>query len=320
MKNCKNNAINLFLLSTVLCYLTNCDPPIPQANDPAAPTIDKTEIVTKIDTVNDSFIAGESVKIKVTARDLNEDPLIYCYKIENGDYHPPINESIVSFIAPALTGKSKITVLVQDNQNGSDTAYIDINVINSINLGIFSETDNYKLLLDKNSFLGLYSGGGAVVNEFVDDPNEKREGNISKKMTINVASTNQWAGWFVMYGTETTPDIWTRDVTLFKGGTLKFWIKSEISDLLIGLRSGDVTAGDEYKMHLKNIFGFQTGQWVEISIPIVNFTDPSGGNEKADLSQLKVFFTIASAQESGGTNGTKSFWIDQVRFVRSGQQ
>ncbi|MFH0735333.1 MAG: carbohydrate binding domain-containing protein [bacterium] len=314
----KSTIVSLVLLSGCLLYLVSCKSDVTKPIPNVAPVIEKTEIVTKIDTDNDSFIAGEAVKIKITAKDGNNDVLTYRYKIDNGDYCPPINENIISLIAPTINGYSQIFVSVKDKES-EDTTSIIIKVKNSTTLGIFSETDNYKLLLDQNSFLGLYSGGGAVVNEFVDDPNEKREGNISKKMTINVASTNQWAGWFVMYGTETTPDSWTRDVTLFKGGTLKFWIKSEISDLLIGLRSGDVTAGNEYKMHLKNISGFQTGQWVEISIPIVNFTDPSGGNEKADLSQLKVFFTIASAQESGGTNGTKSFWIDQVRFIRSGQ-
>jgi hypothetical protein len=121
-----------------------------------------------------------------------------------------------------------------------------------------------------------------------------------------------------MYGVQGTPDTFTRDMRFFDGGTLRFVIKSEVDDLVVSTRSGDVEAGTEHSIRLSSVSGFEVGSWVELSIPLVQFTDPPPGKPKADLSQIKIFFNIASSQESGGTDGEQSFWVDNVRWVRSG--
>jgi hypothetical protein len=277
-------------------------PPIPP------PKINK--IMTSIE--KDELLSGETVTIFVEA----ENVLKYSYILDSDTLTG--SGSQTDFVAPSIEGTHTILVKVTGSKNQFDDSSIVITVCNSTSFGIYSEGEHCKILLDQNSFLGMYSGGGARVIEFKDDPNEKWEGDFSKKMTINVAPTGQWAGWFIMYGVEGTPDSHTRDMLLFKGGSLRFCIKSEIHDLVVSIRSGNVGAGSEYNVLLSEFPEFKVGEWVEISIPIVRFTDPPPGNPKADLSQLKILFNIASSQQSDGTNGTQSFWIDNVRWVRSG--
>ena len=308
---------NSMLVCLMILFMLGCngDGPTPPTPPNNSPTITDIEITSNLDIENDQFISGETVAIEVTATDPENDNLTYSYKLDGETITGTDNTA--EFIA-TTEGIHTLVVQVNDGNNSPADTSIEIPVCNSTSLGIYSDGEHCKLLLDQNSFLGLYSGGGADVVEFVDDTNEKCEGNLSKKMTINVAATNEWAGWFVQYGVSGTLNSFNRDVTLFDGGTLRFCIKSEINDLIVSLRSGNVAAGNEHNVRLSTVSGFQVGSWIEISVPLVQFTDPPPGKAKADLSQLKVLFNIASSQESGGTNGTQSFWIDNIRLVRSG--
>ena len=261
----------------------------------------------------DELLSGETVTIFVEA----DNALKYSYLLD-GDSIPGSDSSQTAFVVPSVEGTHIILVRVTGLGNQFDDSAIVMTVCNSTSFGIYSEGEHCRILLDQNSFLGMYSGGGAQVIEFKDDPNVKWEGAFSKKMTINVDPIGQCAGWFIMYGVEGTPDSRHRDMLLFKGGSLRFCIKSEIKNLVVSIRSGNVTAGTEYNVLLSEFSDFKAGEWCEISIPIVRFTDPPIGEKKVDLSQLKVLFNIASSQQSGGTDGTQSFWVDNVRLVRSG--
>jgi hypothetical protein len=264
----------------------------------------------------DELLSGETVTISVDASDPEGDHLTFSYQLDGNTI--PGSGSQTDFIAPSGEGTHTILVTVSDGQNTPVSDNIEITVCNSQSFGIYSEGEHCKLVFDKNSFLGMYRGGHAVVNEFDDDTQEKSEGLYSKKMETNVGLMGDWAGWFVMYGKEGTPDTHTRDMRLFDGGTLRFSIKSEIDDLVASIRSGDVTAGTEYVVQLKNFSQFKVGEWVELSIPLVQFTDPPPGKPRVDLSITKILFNIASNEKSGGTSGDQAFWVDNVRWVRAG--
>lgn len=277
------------------------------------PPLIKT-ITTSI--AKDELLSGETVTITVEAEDPENNALTYSYELDGNAI--PGSSSQTDFVVPTPEGTHTILVGVTDGENPPVDSTIEITVCNSTSFGIYSEGEHCRILLDQNGFLGLYSGGGAEVIEFVDDHNEKYEGAFSKKMAVNVALTNQWVGWFVMYGVSGTPDSHNRDMSLFDGGSLRFCIKSEIDDLVVSIRSGDVTPGYEHTVLLSEFPEFQVGEWVEMSIPLVRFTDPPPGKPKADLSQIKVLFNIASCQESGGSDGDQTCWVDNVRWVRSG--
>jgi hypothetical protein len=282
------------------------EPPIPPNKPPEI-----TKITTSIN--EDELLSGETVRINVEAHDPDGDSLTYSYKLDGAIL--PGSACSTDFVAPSVEGTHTVFVEVRDTTNASVDSSIEITVCNSVSFGLYSEGEHCNIVLDENGSIGLYYGGGAQVIEFEDDPNEKWEGTFGKKVKIDVGPTGEWAGWFVMYGKEGTPDSHNRDMLLFDGGSLRFCIKSEIDNLIVSIRSDGVTPGKEHRVFLSQFSNFKVGEWSEISISLVLFTE---GWPKADLNQLKILFNIASCQESGGTNGVQSFWIDNVRLVRSG--
>jgi len=204
-----------------------------------------------------------------------------------------------------VTGECSITVNASGGgggDGGGGAAY-----------GIYSETVS-GVTLDVDSYMGKYAGGGATFNDgdFVDDTSDYKEGDKSKKATMTVAAAGQYAGWFVQWGLSGSPDTETKDMSAYSGGSLKFWVKTPV-DLEIGMRSGNVGAGSETSKVLLSSYGSYTDDsWHEVSIPISDFTGPS---PKADLSQIKVLFNVASCAASGGTGGVaKTFRIDNIRW------
>jgi hypothetical protein len=187
--------------------------------------------------------------------------------------------------------------------------------------GIYSETSK-GVSLDVDGYMGIsYGGGGQFVpnpdSGFVDVRNDVPEGSVCKKTTINVGATGQWAIWFVQYGLTSSDEV-TKDMSYYKKGKIKFWVKAEpaIKDLLVGIRSGNVRAGEETsKVLLSNYPSFKVdNQWHEVSIPISDFL---GNSPKADIMQIKVFFTIGSSSgETHGTNGNATFWVDNVYWIK----
>ena len=183
--------------------------------------------------------------------------------------------------------------------------------------GIYTERPIPKVIPDSTGFVGIYYGGGGTFDEFVDDTDEFKEGEMSKRSTMTVGSGGPWAGWFVQHGKDGTPDSSTKDMSSFAGGHLRFWVKSPI-DLLVGIRSGNVRAGQERSTVLLSSYDSFSpdNQWHQVSIPLSDFVGPS---PKADLSQIKIFFNVASNAASGGTGGSpKTFWIDDIVWAKPG--
>ena len=186
-------------------------------------------------------------------------------------------------------------------------------------LGIYSETASNRLINDTDSFIGTYSGAGASFTEFVDDNSEVREGGISKRATMSVDGPNgQFAGWFIQWGKDGSPDSESRDMSAYEGGSLTFWVKSPIN-LLVGIRDGADSPGAETStVILNNYSSFKPdGEWHKVGIPLSDFT---GSGSKADLSKIKIFFNVASNTPSGGTGGQpQTFWIDDIRWEKTSE-
>ena len=129
------------------------------------------------------------------------------------------------------------------------------------------------------------------------------------------AGTGGFTGRFISWGDETqvANDDFVRDMSAFEGGRLIFWVKTPIN-LEVGIRSGNVTPGDETsKVRLSQIDpDVADDTWRRVCIPLERF---QGSPPRADLSQIKVFFVVASSAPSGGTGGVpETFRIDDVRW------
>jgi len=186
-------------------------------------------------------------------------------------------------------------------------------------LGIFSDSGE-TLPPDIETFFGTFSGGGATVEEYTEDLDQKREGERSLRTTVTV-SNGGYAGWFISEGDGTRVDdqSFTRDMTEYSGGALILWAKSPI-DLLVGIRSGNVTAGRETSTALlSEIAPFHADDtWYRVCVPMDRLEGPA---PHADLSRVKVLFFVASNDETGGTGGrARTFWIDDVRWQQTACQ
>jgi len=194
-------------------------------------------------------------------------------------------------------------------QDGNDVPPCD-------ELGVFTEADiNDKLTPDVDAAIGVFSGGGGLISEFVGDADEKRDG-VSMRTTVTVSGI-QWAGWFIQAGTFQQGNV-TKNMSFAEGGALQFWVKTPIN-LEVGIRSNDVTAGLERSKVLLSTYGVLLNDvWQEVRIPIGDLVGTSA-NRRADLKQMKVLFVVASNLVSGGTGGRPViFWIDDVRWRSSG--
>lgn len=206
---------------------------------------------------------------------------------------------------------------VEDPYGGRAESSIMITACDADEIGIFSESTYYNVVPDVNSFTGIIVKGRAICDSFRIDSVVKREGEFSRKISMSVASRNESCGWFVQHGVEGTSNAFTRDLTKFIGGYLKFSVKSSV-DLLVGIRSGNVLSGQEdSKVLLSDYSNFSPDDnWHDISIPLKDF---AGSPPKADFTEIKVLFEILSEQRSGGTGGSsESVWVDNVRWTRGG--
>ena len=206
------------------------------------------------------------------------------------------------------------------SSNGGEAAIsISMKIAGDLSFGIFSETTPTRLVPDVDAFIGTFSGGGAVFNDFLADSTEKAEGLLSLKSTLSVeAARNQFAGWFISWGASehVGNDSFTRDMLSFMEGRLLFWVKSPIN-LEVGIRTGNIRAGEEEsKILLNDIASFAADNtWRQVCIPLVEFVSR---DVRTDFSQVKVFFVISSSPATGGTGGTpRSFWVDDIRWEHS---
>lgn len=166
------------------------------------------------------------------------------------------------------------------------------------------------------AYIGSFMGNGGIFDggDFIDDDTQKYEGHYSKKASVYAESTG-YAGWFIQWGGVTSSEDETKNMIDYKDGKLVFAVKTPI-DLIVGIRSGNIPPGDEKsKFLLSECAGFEANnQWHTISINISEFM---ARDKEFDISQIKVFFSVASELRSGGTGPEhKTFWIDDIMWLK----
>lgn len=177
---------------------------------------------------------------------------------------------------------------------------------------IFAETPS-TFHPDAEVLLSVFQGRGGTA-ELTEDDTVAVEGNSSLRCTVR-ASGNGFAGWFVSWGDESQAgdNSFTRDMSVYRGGSLVFWVKTPI-DLSLGVRSGNVKPGSETSEILLSAAhaGEPSDTWQRVCVPLSVFEGGPGG---ADLTRMKVFFKVESNTDSRGTGGeATTFWIDDVHW------
>jgi hypothetical protein len=176
--------------------------------------------------------------------------------------------------------------------------------------GIVSDTRT-NLDLSTNSKLLTFYGGSLtpaviVTNESFD----VKEGGSSVRTKVYGTSTNSYSGWTVIWGTNSSLETETKDMSEFYDGSLRFWLKAPPGlqgKLTIGIRSGNVISGKELsKVSLDDYF--IDGSWHAVSLPLKAFAGP---RPWADISRVRCFFTIAVV---GTTPGPQELLVDDVRW------
>ena len=178
--------------------------------------------------------------------------------------------------------------------------------------GILSE-GTCGLNLDQDSAVGDYSHNGGQIT--LSSSNDNCEGSMSQAATATVAAHNQDAGWFVQWGTFSKAN-GVKDMSAYANGGLAFCVKTPV-DLVVGIRSNDVIAGEEgSKILLSQVVDIDNQWHNDVIIPMACFTGPEP--DMASLDRIKVFFNAASCQETGGTAGTsRTFLFDNIRWLKN---
>lgn len=157
-------------------------------------------------------------------------------------------------------------------------------------------------------FVGAFSGGGGTIYLEADNT-VFHEGASSLKATVSVPNGG-WAGWYVEEGGAGGTE--TADMSAFANGYLVFWAKSEVV-LEVSIYSYNLNpdnAGSKILLTGANAYGFAAdNQWHQVSIPLSAFKTKE---PNLDFSQINTYFSIAVIVDTGGT---KTFWIDDVKWT-----
>lgn len=212
-----------------------------------------------------------------------------------------------TFIAGGSLQSGTITASY-GGRNG--TANVNVTAGGADKFGVLSET--YPgVLFGTDAEIGLDNGGGApavVLNgtytaDVVEGVNSMRTA---------VGQSQGYAGWFVQHGLLGSADTVVKDMSHYAAGSIRFWLKapSALNGVLtVGVRSGNVPAGAETsKVVLNSTYYPFDNTWKSVTLPLSLFIGPS---PKADLSQIKVFFSVFAI---GTTNGSHAFLIDNLRW------
>ena len=178
----------------------------------------------------------------------------------------------------------------------------------TIEFGVYSETIGGCILYDAPDTCcrdGTYNSSGSIISvysDFTDPP----EGSEYLVFEIDVLAGG-WTGWFIQWGAEWNEGLST-DMSAYTNGYLKFLVKTAI-DLSIGVRSNNITPGDESSTVRLSDYCEMNDQWHDVSIPIADFLSEDA---RLDLTRMKILFNVTVAENTGGT---ESFWIDNVRWT-----
>ncbi len=256
---------------------------------------------------NATASAGKHVLYTSEGRDAaNELVLIYPSWSATGGGTIPAAKASSALLTKGASGNG--TVTATDGAISGSANFTHVAVSNAT-FGIVSETVA-GLVLDTDSKLQTFQGGGAQAIVLSDDFANAPEGSKSIKAVVNQPAAG-FSGWTVQWGLETTTDAFVKDMTTYYDGSIRFWFKApaalqNVTNL--GIRSGNVPAGKETsKVLLRNYTTFDN-TWRAVTIPIA---DLAKSRPFADISRTKIFFGI---YVEGSSGGSQSFWVDNVRW------
>lgn len=177
--------------------------------------------------------------------------------------------------------------------------------------GLYSETAPSLIQLDTNAKLLSFSGGSAAEVLIETSTTQFSEGAKSLVTTVDNADGTGFSGWTIAVGKEDAPDTETKDMSAFYDGSLRFSLKAPVSlatNIFVGIRSGNVPAGQELSRVPAADYTSIDNQWHDVVIPISVFAK---AKPWADLSRIKNLFTISVI---GATDGPQQLFVDDVQW------
>ncbi|MCG3204696.1 MAG: hypothetical protein KCHDKBKB_01411 [Elusimicrobia bacterium] len=222
-----------------------------------------------------------------------------------------MNPSTRSRYSILTAGTANGTVTASDGVSGT-ASFTRLTTPAPTEFGLMSETIS-GAQLDVDSYLGLSTSGGGPVN--ITGPtavtNDVREGTVAHAITVQ-SNPGGYAGFYIQWGVNGTPDTVVRDMSSYYDGSIRFWLKapSQLSGILkVGFRSGNVSPGTEYSsVVLNGTNAVFNNNWNPVVIPLAQFAKAAPW---ADLSRVKVFFSMYVV---GNTSGPRTFYIDNLRW------
>ncbi|MBI4395713.1 MAG: hypothetical protein HY548_01365 [Elusimicrobia bacterium] len=163
-----------------------------------------------------------------------------------------------------------------------------------------AEADILTLYSDKGlnaTNIFTWSGGGTGQFDGLTTEVTPPEGRQSFKTTMTGGSAG-YAGWGVVYDS-------SHNLNAYKGGALRFWIKTTTRDVKIEIENwSGVNIISSYVYTLPGWSDTYLNQWVLMDLDILT---------SYNMSAIKLPFKATMT----GINGDHSFFIDQVRYVKS---
>lgn len=254
----------------------------------------------------------------VEGRNAGERVIIYStFTASAGAMNPAFPNFVTASIltAPASAGAQTVTAKLVNLSTSANVSVTTSNIDEPF--GLLSETIP-GLLIDTDSklFYDSGGGGGAQWPTTLDEvSSDNREGSKRFKITIlNQTAAASFSGIILNWGVDDSTHV-VRDMSKYYDGSIRFWFKAPAAlqaGMVVGVRSAncDLFNGEPTelsKISLKDYATFD-GNWHPVVIPANKFT---GARPWADLSRMKILFTIFA---TGPTGGDQTFYMDNLRW------
>lgn len=250
----------------------------------------------------------------VEGRDAANEPVIIysTFTSVTGSFAPAAGARVTASTFTAGAAGNPVTARTY---NSSLSVQASVSISPSLikeELGLLSETIPNSINLDTDSLILIASGNGGSDPALLDESSgDLREG-VRRFRTIVPAQTGAaaFSGWFIQWGLTGDSGV-TRDMNKYYDGAIRFWFKGPValqSQLEVGIRSGNVTAGAELSKVRLNKYTTATDGWQSVAIPI---KDLAGARPWADISRVKGLFSIFAVSTIAAP---QTFYIDNLRW------
>lgn len=280
---------------------------------------------------------GKKRQFSVEGYDANNEPIYlhgtFVVPSSVGQMQPFYESQSSTLTAGSASGVMTSAVLIDVGNAPGTEQYLSAtanitNTTNNLNakFGVLSETisgmEYGATNGNRNSELFLFSednNNTSTLPVLTDDTVSPPEGNKSLKVVLQnktVATQFQGLSFFWGRAEDQIADTFTRDMSNYYDGSLRFWFKGPnnptlINGLLVGIRSGNVASGKEISKVLLSKYTPFDGNWHVVTIPLTSFT---GGRPLADLSRMKILMSVGLAGAISGTESQRTFYLDNIRW------